>query len=138
MIHWERGTSFELTSGTVPVWNFSKDFRTLLNFEPRTVPLDRTTPLAYNITIYKDGTDPQNRVFSGTFVTTGKQLPIELVRGGNETITYGPDFTTGSYHIQGLIFSENANYTIRSEIPAINGRPPEVPIADDFVLQTIA
>ena len=37
----ERGVNFELTSGTGPVWNFSKDFRTLLNFEPRTVLLDR-------------------------------------------------------------------------------------------------
>lgn len=135
----ERGVNFELTSGTGPVWNFSKDFRTLLNFEPRTVPLDRTTPLAYNITIYKDGTDPQNRVFSETFVTAGEQLPIELVRGGNETITYGPDFdTTGAYHIQGPIFSENANYTIRSEISAIDGRPPETPITDEFSMQTIA
>jgi plastocyanin len=135
----ERGINFELTSGTGPVWNFSKDFRTLLNFEPRTVPLDRTTPLAYNITIYKNGTGPENRVFSDTFVTAGEQLPIELVRGGNETITYGPDFdTTGAYHIQGPIFTENANYTIRSEISAINGRPPEAPIKDDFSLQTIA
>jgi plastocyanin len=135
----DRGINFELTSGTGPVWNFSKDFRTLLNFEPRTVPLDRTTPLAYNITIFKDGTSPENQLFSKTFVTAGEQLPVELVRGDNETITYGPDFsTTGAYHIQGPIFSENANYTIRSEISAINGRPPEAPITDDFRLQTIA
>ena len=135
----ERGVNFEMTSGTGAVWNFSKDFRTLLNFEPRTVPLDRTTPLAYNISIFKDGTNAENQVFSDTFVTAGEQLPIELVRGGNETITYGPDFsTTGAYHIQGPIFSENANYTIRSEISAINGRPPETPITDDFSLQTIA
>jgi len=135
----DRGINFELTSGTGPVWNFSKDFRTLLNFEPRTVPLDRTTPLVYNITIFKNGTNPENQVFSKTFVTAGEQLPIELVRGGNETITYGPDFsTTGAYHIQGPIFSENADYIIRSEISAINGRPPETPIIDDFGLQTIA
>ena len=89
----ERGVNFELTSGTGPVWNFSKDFRTLLNFEPRTVPLDRTTPLAYNISIFKDGTNPENQVFSDTFVTAGEPLPLELVRGGNETITYGPDFS---------------------------------------------
>ena len=135
----DRGVNFELTSGTGPVWNFSKDFRTLLNFEPRTVPLDRTTPLAYNITIFKDGTGPENQVFSDTFVTAGEPLPIELVRGDNETITYGPDFSsTGAYHIQGPIFSENANYTIRPEISAVNGRPPETPITDDFSLQTIA
>ena len=28
--------------------------------------------------------------------------------------------------------SANANYTIRSEIAAINGRPPEAPITDDL------
>jgi plastocyanin len=133
-----RGINFELSYGTGPVWNFSKDFRTLLNFEPRTVPLDRTTPIAYNITFYKDGTGPQNKVFSKTYVTAGEQLPLELVRGGNETITYGPDFSsTGAYHIQGPIFSENANYTIRSEISAINGRPPETPISDEFSLKTV-
>ncbi len=119
--------------------NFSKYFRTLLNFEPQTVPLDRTTPLACNITIFKDGTIPENQVFSENFVTAGEQLPIELVRGDNETIVYVPDFTTtGAYHIQGPKFSENAHYTIRSGISAINGRPPEAPIADDFRLQTIA
>jgi hypothetical protein len=134
-----RGDNFELSYGTGPVWNFSRDFRTLLNFEPRTVPLDRTTPLAYNITIYKDGTGPENQVFSDTFVTAGEPLPIELVRGDNETITYGPDFSsTGKYHTQGPIFSENANYTIRPEISAVNGRTPETPIADDFRLHTIA
>lgn len=134
-----RGVNFELSYGTGPLWNFSKDFRTLLNFEPRTVLLDRTTPLAYNITIYKDGTGPENQVFSDTFVTAGEPLPIELVRGDNETVTYGPDFSsTGAYHIQGPIFSENANYTIRPEISAVNGRPPETPITDDFSLQTIS
>jgi plastocyanin len=135
----DRGVNFDLSYGTGPVWNFSKDFRTLLNFVPRTVPLDRTTPIAYNISIYENGTSAENRVFSETFVTAGEQLPLELVRDGNETITYGPDFSsTGAYHIQGPIFSENANYTIRSEISAINSRPPETPITDDFSLKTTA
>ena len=103
------------------------------------MPLDRTTPLAYNITIFKDGTRTENQVFSENYVTAGEQLPIELVRGDNETIVYGPDFTTtGAYYIQGRIFSENANYIIRSEISAINGRPTEFSIADDFRLQTMA
>ena len=89
-----RGTNFELAYGTGPVWNFSKDFRTLLSFEPRTVPLDRTTPLVYNITIYTNGTGDDNKIFSKTFVTPGEKLPLELVRGDNKTITYGPDFSS--------------------------------------------
>lgn len=134
-----RGTDFELSYGTGPVWDFTKDFRTLLDFKPLTVPLDRTTPLAYNITIYKNGIAAENKVFSNTYVTAGEKLPLELIRGDNETTTYGPDFSsTGAYHIQGPIFSENANYTIRSEISAINGRPTESSIRDDFSLQTIA
>jgi hypothetical protein len=66
-----RDTNFELSYGTGPVWDLTKDFRTLLNFEPLTVPLDRTTPLAYNITIYKNGTGDENKVFSKTYVTAG-------------------------------------------------------------------
>ena len=133
-----RGTNFELAYGTGPVWNFSKDFRTLLSFEPRTVPLDRTTPLVYNITIYTNGTGDDNKIFSKTFVTPGEKLPLELVRGENKTITYGPDFSsTGAYHIEGPIFTENANYTITSEISAINGRPPETPLTDEFSLRTV-
>jgi plastocyanin len=134
----DRGVNFELAYGTGPVWNFSKDFRTLLTFEPRTVPLDRTTPLVYNITIYSDGTGAENKVFSKTFVTSGEKLPVELIRGANETITFGPDFSsTGAYHVQGPIFTGNANYTIKSEISAIGGRPPETPITDEFSLQTV-
>jgi plastocyanin len=133
-----RGINFELGYGTGPVWNFSKDFRTLLSFEPRTVPLDKQTPLVYNITIYSNGTGAENKVFSETFVTSGEKLPLELVRGENQTITYGPDFTTtGAYHIEGPIFTENTNYTIRSEIFAVNGKNPEPPITDDFGLRTV-
>ena len=133
-----RGVNFELAYGIGPVWNFSKDFRTLLTFEPRTVPLDRTTPLVYNVTIYSNGTGAENKIFSKTFVTAGEKLPLELIRGENQTITFGPDLSsTGAYHVQGPIFTENANYTIRSEISAINGRAPESPLTDEFSLRTV-
>lgn len=140
----ERGNNFELSSGTGPVWDFSKDFRTLLNIEPLTMPLDRTTPLTYNITISKNdngtGGDTSNNVFSNTYVTSGEALALELVRGsGNETISYGPDFSsTGAYHIEGPFFTGNSNYTIRAQITSINDQPPENPIVDEFSLKTIA
>jgi plastocyanin len=137
----ERGDNFGLSSGTGPVWDFNKDFRTLLNIEPLTTPLDRTTPLTYNITISKnDNGTGGNNVFSNTYVTSGESLALELVRGsGNETISYGPDFSsTGAYHIEGPFFTGNSNYTIRAQITSINDQPPENPIVDEFSLKTIA
>lgn len=138
-----RGINFELSYGTGPVWNFSKDFRTLLSFKPLTVLLDGTTPLGYNFTIYKNGAGVDTKVFSETFVTAGEELLLELIRDDNQTMTYGPDFSsTGAYHIQGPIFTENANYRIRSEIYSINGKVPiidvhETPIRDDFSLRIV-
>jgi plastocyanin len=140
----ERGNNFELSSGTGPVWDFNKDFRTLLSIEPLTIPLDRTTPLTYNITISRSdngtGGDSGNNVFSDTYITSGEALDLELVRGsGNETISHGPDFSsTGAYHIEGPFFTGNSNYTIRAQITSIDSQPPENPIVDEFSLRTLA
>ena len=140
----ERGNNFELSSGTGPTWDFNKDFRTLLSIEPLTVPLDRTTPLTYNITISRNGNSTGgdmavNNVFSDTYITSGEALALELVRGsGNETISYGPDFSsTGAYHIEGPFFSGNSNYTIRVQITSINAHPPQNQIVDEFSLKTV-
>lgn len=141
----ERGSNFELSSGTGPTWDFNKDFRTLLSIEPLTVPLDRTTPLTYNITISRNGNSTGgdmavNNVFSDTYITSGEALALELVRGsGNETISYGPDFsTTGAYHIEGPFFTGNSNYTIMAQITSINAQPPQNQIVDEFSLKTVA
>jgi plastocyanin len=141
----ERGNNFELSSGTGPTWDFNKDFRTLLSIEPLTVPLDRTTPLTYNITISRNGNSTGgdmavNNVFSDTYITSGEALALELVRGSsNETISYGPDFSsTGAYHIEGPFFTGNSNYTIRAQITSINAQPPQNQIVDEFSLKTVA
>jgi plastocyanin len=141
----ERDNNFELSSGTGPTWDFNKDFRTLLSIEPLTVPLDRTTPLTYNITISRNGNSTGgdmavNNVFSDTYITSGEALALELVRGsGNETISYGPDFSsTGAYHIEGPFFSGNSNYTIRAQLTSINAQPPQNQIVDEFSLKTVA
>ena len=47
----EIGANFRLTSGAGPVLDLSQHSRVLLNFEPLTVPIDRTTPLNYNVTM---------------------------------------------------------------------------------------
>lgn len=135
----EKRNNFELASGVGPTWNLSKDSRTLLDFTSLTVPLDGSTPLTYNVTIFKNNT--ANKVFTKTFAVNGDKLPLELIAGGyiNQTRAYGPDFSsTGAYHLEGAFFKGNANYTIRAEITAINGKPPQNKITDDFNLRTIA
>lgn len=133
----ERRNNFELTSGTGQELNLAQHSRVLLNFEPLTVPLDRTTPLTYNVTM----TNSTDTVFAETFVTSGESLPLELVASpnSNETISYGPDFSsTGTYHVEGPFLTENQEYAIAVEISAINTRPPENPIRDEFTLRTVA
>jgi len=66
---------------------------------------------------------------------------LELIAGGyiNQTGAYGPDFSsTGAYHLEGAFFKRNANYTIITEITAINGKPPQNKISDEFSSRTIA
>lgn len=131
----ERGNNFELSSGTGRTLNLTQDIRTLLDFRPITVPLDRTTPLTYNITVLKNNTDT---VFSKTFTTPGESLPLELIAGSNETRAYGPDFSsTGAYHLEGAFLKGNGEYKIRVEITAINTKPPENPVVDEFSLRTV-
>ncbi len=132
----EKGQNLQMSSGVGSVFNLTNDFRTLLDFQPLTVTLDRTSPIAYNITILNDSTDT---VFTGTFVTNGESLPLELIKSyGNETNVYGPDFSsTGSYHIDAPFLEGDRNYTIRAELTAINSIQPENPIVEEFTLRTV-
>jgi len=134
----ERGAHFQFSSGTGPTLNLTKDVRTLLDFTPLTVTLDKSTPITYNITIFKDKT---NNVFSKTFTVAGDKLPLELIAGQdiNETRVYGPDFSsTGAYHLEAPFLKGNADYTIRAAIIAINAKQPQNQITDDFTLRTIS
>jgi hypothetical protein len=100
------------------------------------VPLDRITPLTYNITILKNNTDT---VFSRTFTTAGEPLPLELIAGSNETRAYGPDFSsTGTYHLEGAFLKGNADYKIIIQMTTVNAKPPQNPIEDQFSLSTVA
>ena len=126
----------EMSSGVGQVFNLTKEFRTLLDFQPLGIPLDRTTPLAYNIPIIKNTNDT---VFSDTFVTDGESLPLELIKGNsNETIIYGPDFSsTGAYHLDAPFLSGDDDYTIAVELISINSQVPESIIKDEFSLKTV-
>jgi hypothetical protein len=85
-----------MTSGVGQVFNLIKDFRTLLETQPLTIPLDRTLPLVYKITMIKNR---NSLVFSNPFVTDGEFLSLEWIKSNaNETTTYGPDFSSnGAY-----------------------------------------
>jgi plastocyanin len=133
---YQNGQYFKMSSGVGSVFNLTEDFRTLLDFQPLTVSLDRTTPIAYNITISNDN---NNTVFTGTFVTGGESLPLELIQShGNETKVYGPDFSsTGAYHVDAPFLEGDSNYTIRAEVTAVKFIQPETPIVDEFTLRTV-
>jgi hypothetical protein len=134
----ERGNNFEMSSGVGPTMNLTRDIRALLDFTPLTVPLDRSTPLTYNVTIFKN--DNTNKVFSKTFTVAGEKLPLEMIAGSyiNQTRVYGPDFSSsGAYHLEAPFLKGNAKYIIRAEIAAINAKQPQNKIADQFSLRTI-
>jgi plastocyanin len=134
----ERGNNFEMSSGVGPTLNLTKDLRALLVFAPLTVPLDKSTPLTYNVTITKSN-DPNNKLFSKTFTVAGEKLPVELVARSdiNKTNVYGPDFSsTGAYHVEAPFLKGNAAYDIKVEIAAINSKQPQNKIADRFSLRT--
>jgi len=141
----ELGYDFKISAGmglksndTQSTWEFdkSKNDRVLINFEPTTVKVDDTTPLTYQISIFKDDTP----VFSKSFFSLGNVFQIELVSSeGNQTSVYGPDFTdpiTGAYHI--LIPLPDGDYTLRAEINAIGSKVPEQEIFDEFKVKVIS
>jgi plastocyanin len=133
---YERGHYFEMSSGVGQVLNLTTDFRTLFDFQPLTIPLDKTTPLTYNITIAKNA---NTTVFSDTFVTDGESLPLELIKSNaNETLVYGPDFSsTGAYHVEAPFLSGDSEYTITAELVSINSKVPESIIKDEFSFKTV-
>jgi plastocyanin len=139
----EVGHNFKLTSGTnlassanasdtSIVWTLdkSKTDRVLFNLEPTTIQVDETTPLTYQITLYKDN----KPIFSKAFFSLGNVFQFELVDSeNNQTSVYGPDFTdpiTGAYHIQTPL--EDGTYKMRAEITAIGSNIPEQEIFDEF------
>ena len=43
----------------------------------------------------------------------------------------------GAYHLEGAFLKGNGEYKIRVEITAINTKPPENPVLDEFNLRTV-
>lgn len=128
------GSNFKISYGGGIEWDVDKSPRSLMVIEPVTVSLDRTTPISYNFTI-KDTSD--KILYSNSYNTIGESLPIELVFEGNETRSYGPDFSsTGTYHVLAGFLEKNKDYKIISEIKSINYQKPESKIIDEFIFKT--
>jgi len=130
------GEGFKIDIGSGGAWDITTHPRVLLDIEPQTIPLDKTTPITYNVTI-NEGQDKNKKLFSGLFTTAGQSLPLELIPSeGNETISYGPDFSsTGAYHIQSD-FKKGSSYPISIEIISVNSKPVENPMRVLFDFRT--
>lgn len=128
------GNGFKVDLDPGATWNLTTHPRALFNIEPQTIPLDRTTPIVYNVTI-EDGKN--STLFSRLFSTAGESLPLELILSqNNQTTPYGPDFSsTGAYHIQS-VFKKDSSYPVTIEIVSINNKPPENPIKVVYELKT--
>jgi hypothetical protein len=76
-------------------------------------------------------------MFSDIFTTGGESLKLELISGeGNETRSYGSDFTTtGAYHVQSD-FKKGSSYSISVAVVAYDDRPLERPVTATFNLPT--
>lgn len=135
------GESFDIGLGAGATWDISDTPRTLLQISPKTVPLDGVTHLTYNVTI-ADATTNQT-MFSGLYTTGGDPLPLELISGslsgqGNQTTSYGPDFSSqGAYHIQSD-FQPDSSYLISVEVVSFENAPLANPVKGTFTLQTTA
>jgi CheY-like chemotaxis protein len=66
-----------------------------------------------------------------------RYIPLELISAeGNETISYGPDFSsTGAYHVQSD-FKKGSTYPISVEIMSINSKAVESSIKVLFDFRT--
>jgi len=135
------GQGFDIGLGAGATWDVSSTPRALLEITPKTVPLDGVTHLTYNVTI-ADATTNQT-MFSSLYTTGGDALPLELISGplsgqGNQTTSYGPDFSTqGAYHIQSD-FQPGSSYRISVEIVSVEYKPLANPVKGTFILQTAA
>ena len=92
-------------------------------------------PISFRVTI--DDSQTNKTMFSDIFTTGGESLKLELVFGeGNETRSYGPDFTTtGAYHVQSD-FKKGSSYSISVAVVAYDDRPLERLVTATFNLPT--
>jgi len=129
------GNGFKIGLGSGATWNITNHPRVLLDIEPQTIPLDKTTPITYNVTISEG--QKNNTLFSRLFTTSGDSLPLELISSqDNQTTSYGPDFSsTGAYHIQSG-FKGGSSYPINVEVVSVNNKPLENPMKVLFELKT--
>ena len=133
---YETGHNFQISYGAGVSWDLTKDPRSLMIIKPTTVPLDKITAISYNITI-QDSED--KKLFSNNYNTIGDSLPIEFISGGNETSSYGPDFSsTGAYHVLAGFLENDKAYKMTAEISSINYQKPDSRIIDEFIFKTVS
>jgi len=150
----EMGHHFTLTSGadllpvyrngnwTIVDWtiNQTQNERTLFNFRPLSVAVDRSTPLVYNIKVDNDNNN--QTIFNENFQVIGENnLHVEFISNSNmnKTNIYGPDVSdpnTGAYHVERNF--EDSNYTIRAQIVSIGNDVVEDNITDEFGLKLVS
>lgn len=131
-----QGHNIKMNMGTGAIYDFTKNDRTLLTFEPTSLTVSPDQFATYKITILKD----DKQVFSDNFRALGGKLSLELVPSDAATSVYGPDVeepVTGAYHVQGSFLKDNAAYKIQAEITKIGDSAPASQTGDEFGVQIV-
>lgn len=150
----EEGHHFTMTSGAdlVPVnstmgysivdWTINKtqNDRTLLDFKPTGLAIEKSTPLVYNLKI--DDKTNNKTMFDNNFqVIGGSGLQVELISDNNmnHTNVYGPDVTdpiTGAYHVEQNFV--DGNYVINVKAISVGNDILEDNVSDEFGLRIVS
>lgn len=144
----EEGHHFALTSGAnlAPVNNTSnysivdwiqnktQTDRTLLDFKPTSLAVEKSTPVVYNLKI--DDVTSNKTVFDDNFQVIGEDsLQVELISNKNmdHTNVYGPDVSdpnTGAYHVEQNF--EDGDYLITVKIISVGSDILDDNVSDKF------
>lgn len=130
------GHNIRMNTGTGAVFDFTKNNRTLLTFNPISLKVNPDQFATYKITILKN----DKQVFSNEFRALGGRLSLELVPSNTDTKVYGPDVeepVTGAYHVQGSFLKDNATYKIQAEITKVGDNSPPLQAGDEFGVQIV-
>ena len=133
-----QGHNIRMNMGTGAIYDFTKNNRTLLTFEPTSVKVNSDQFATYKITILKG--DNNQKVFSDEFRALAGKLSLELVPSDTSTNVSGPDIeepVTGAYHVQGNFLKDNAAYKIQAEITKIADGAPSSQTGDEFGVQIV-
>jgi hypothetical protein len=149
----ETGNNMNMLIGGIGVlpFNASTPSNFVVSFVPKNIKIPPTVSMTYNVTV----SNSTSKLYSHSYDTLSGILDLELMplASTNSTITslpiqeqfttWGPDFvsqeghgSTGTFHIQGPMLTNNTQYYLTVQIVSKDGVVFKPPVSDQFILPT--